>query len=280
MIALNPDGTWEAKADEIAEEEPLELRFGKKTLAVTMRTPGHDQELAIGFLLSESVINRMSDLRSVQHCRHSVPSQNRLKILFAKGFAPQMEQLERYGTIHSSCGVCGKKTIDAALSCDAPLSIRPRISPEILLKMPELFALEQKSFHSCGGLHAAALFDGEGRLLVLREDIGRHNAVDKVIGWSALQNYRPLTECTLMVSGRISFEIIQKAYTSRISVVAAVSAPSTLAIQFARRSGQTLIGFLRPPRMNVYSHIENLRMIISNAPFSPQVKSTASQISK
>ena len=220
--------------DSLAREEPLEIRVKGESVAVTMRTPGHDEELALGFLLSEGVI-----------------------------LAPKVEsdlaKLRRNVYASSSCGLCGKASIESVHGHIEPLAKRePLITAETLLQLPDKLRAEQETFDKTGGLHAAGLFDAEGNLLTLREDVGRHNAVDKVLGRSMLDGNFPLENHVLMVSGRASFEIMQKALAGRVPVICAVSAPSSLAVEFAQESGQTLVGFLRGDTFNVYSHPERI----------------------
>ncbi len=257
VIQLQTNGTWKTVLDPIAIEEPLEIQLGSKTLVITMRTPGHDHELSTGFLLTESIVDSPNQITSLEPCP-LFPHPNRLKITLSKKIKKTTPELSRYGTISSSCGICGKQSIDEVLRTFDPIQHRSQISLKTILQLPELFSKNQSSFQETGGVHAAALFNQKGTLHVLREDVGRHNAVDKVIGWSAQNNLWPPDKSILMVSGRISFEIVQKALAARIPIVLGVSAPSSLAISFARQSGQTLIGFLRPPRLNVYSHIESI----------------------
>lgn len=261
VIRRKSNGQWETVLDSISIEEPLEIQIGKKTLVITMRTPGHDDELATGFLISESVINSPQEISTIHPCPLS-HHPNRIQITLSKKLIRPSPELRRYGTISSSCGICGKQSIEEVLKTFEPISRRSRVSLQTILKIPDLFTQHQSSFQKTGGLHAAGLFDSQGKNIILREDVGRHNAVDKVIGWCAQNNLWPPEKTILMVSGRISFEIIQKALAARIPIILGVSAPSSLAISFARQSGQTLIGFLRPPRFNVYSHIESLDLEI------------------
>jgi FdhD protein len=251
--------------DELAIEEPLELRVGGRSLAVTMRTPGADFDLAAGFLVSEAVIERADQLAAMRYCAGADDGEtnrfNVLDISLGARVAPPDPSVERAFFTTSSCGLCGKASIEAVRTRSA-YEVRSdplRIAPELLATFPERLRAEQKVFDKTGGLHAAALFDGEtGDLLVLREDVGRHNAVDKVVGWALRQGRLPLRGAVLMVSGRASFELAQKALMAGIPFLAAVSAPSTLAADLAADSGMTLVGFLRGPSMVVYAGSERL----------------------
>jgi FdhD protein len=221
-----------------------------------MRTPGDDEELAAGFLLSEGVIRNRADLRALSSSGENVVS---VELAPEVKFAPATTQ--RFGTISSSCGLCGKKSIESILQHFSPIDFvkdRTRIAETTLLDLPNKLRAAQGNFSRTGGIHAAGIFDVAGNLIVVREDIGRHNAVDKVIGHAFLDRLLPLREHVLIVSGRSSLEIVQKALAASIPIVAAVSAPSSLAINFARECGQTLIGFLRPPTFNIYSHVERV----------------------
>lgn len=246
--------------DSLAREEPLEIRVRGQSVAVTMRTPGHDAELAAGFLLTEGLVTRREDIVEIAHCQQGEAAQlgNTLNVFLAPSVVVDFEQLTRHVFASSSCGLCGKATIESVHQHFSPVSSQMRVAPEVLLQLPAKLAAQQTTFDQTGGLHAAALFTATGELLVLREDVGRHNAVDKVLGWAFLKGPFPLTEHVLLVSGRASFEILQKALAARVPVVAAVSAPSSLAVEFVQRSGQTLVGFLRGAGMNVYAGEERL----------------------
>ena len=254
-----------AREDALAVEEPLEIRVGGRSLAVTMRTPGHDVELAAGFLVSEGVITRGEQVRAARYCagktEQGLNTYNVLNVDLAPGVAPPAPSLERSFYTTSSCGLCGKASIDAVRTQSA-YSIGDdavRIDPEVLATFPEQLRAGQAVFEKTGGLHAAALFDGEtGRMLVLREDVGRHNAVDKVIGWALTENRLPLRGSALMVSGRASFELTQKAIMAGIPVLSAVSAPSSLAAELAEEAGMTLVGFLRGSSMVIYAGQERI----------------------
>jgi FdhD protein len=242
--------------DAVAREEPLEIQIAGVPLAVVMRTPGHDAELALGFLLSERVIASRDDVVSVRHCREARDpdaADNVVRVVLADGVRVDWEALRRNLYASSSCGVCGKATIENALACAPPIGDPARFDAALFPPLPGRLESAQPGFARTGGLHAAGLFDASGQLLSAREDVGRHNAVDKLLGWSLTEKRWPLSGHVLLVSGRISFEIVQKALAARIPLVAGVSAPSSLAIEFAERAGMTLIGFLRGRAFNVYS---------------------------
>lgn len=254
IVRRKKDGLLEYLRDDLTIEEPLEIRIGDKTLATTMRTPGHDDELAAGFLLSEAIVRDRNAIAGI-----SRDGDNKVIVDLAPGLKVKLNSTQRFGTISSSCGLCGKTSIDAIRqNFPAIESTNVRIDIETLLSLPEKLQKAQSDFSRTGGIHAAGIFDSNGELKIVREDIGRHNAVDKAIGRAFLDGLLPLNRHVLLVSGRASFEIVQKALAAGISIVAAVSAPSTLAADFARESNQTLIGFLRPPSFNIYSHIERV----------------------
>ena len=265
------------RSDTLAVEEPLEIRVGGTSLAITMRTPGHDVELAAGFLVSEGVIARGSDFRSAIHCggpgtgtvapagavgiSSSENTYNVLDVTLGLGVAPPDPDLARNFYTTSSCGLCGKASIEAVETVSS-YDVRAdaaTVSAALLTAFPDALRAHQDVFDKTGGLHAAGLFDAStGELVVLREDVGRHNAVDKVVGWAILNDRLPLTGHVLMVSGRASFELVQKAVMAGIPMLSAVSAPSSLAVELAEASGLTLVGFLRGSAMNVYSHPERV----------------------
>jgi FdhD protein len=262
IVRRKQDGVYEAATDEVAVEEPLEIRIGNEPIAVTMRTPGHDEELAAGFLFAEGVVRQRNDLHKLDACAIPASRGNVMNVTLGPetNFNPTV--LHRFGTISSSCGLCGKTSIESIRQQFPPLPAMEVCCFALaqLLQMPDQLRRAQRNFGRTGGIHAAGIFDFQGKLLILREDIGRHNAVDKVIGRVFLDNRLPLSDYVLLVSGRTSLEIMQKALAAGIPIVASVSAPSTLAIKFAREAEQTLIGFLRPPTFNVYSHIERLAL--------------------
>jgi len=246
--------------DQIAREEPLEIRVRGQSVAVTMRTPGHDAELAAGFLLTEGMIHQRGDVVEIAPCRQGEAAnyENTLNVFLAPSVKVDFDQLTRHVFASSSCGLCGKASIEAVHQHFAPVDSTITIAANKLVQLPDDLRAAQNTFAQTGGLHAAAVFDATGTLVILREDIGRHNAVDKVIGHGFLENLLPFDKHVLLVSGRASFEIMQKALAARIPIVAAVSAPSSLAVEFARESHQTLVGFLRGQTMNVYSRPERI----------------------
>lgn len=249
------NGTTRRVQDALAAEEPLEIRLGQRALTITMRTPGHDRELAAGFLLSEGLIEAADQILSLtQAAPRNGGRSNRVEVQLEEGTAEPAADLQRNFVATSSCGICGRASIEAVRRRElrAP-NPSLRIDPELLCLLPDRLRAEQQVFGRTGGLHAAALFDTSGKLLVLREDIGRHNAVDKVVGWALLQGMVPLRDCVLLVSGRGGFEIVQKALAAGVPVLASVSAPSSLSVQLARELDLTLIGFLRGRRFVVYS---------------------------
>ncbi len=244
--------------DQVAREEPLEIRVRGRSVAVTMRTPGHDRELAAGFLLTERIIRQRKDLVAIATCRASQEPENTLDVFLRPGVEVDFAALTRHVFASSSCGLCGKASIEAVKQHFPAVDSGIAMTAISLARLPGRMRQAQKTFAQTGGLHAAAIFDAKGKLVVLREDIGRHNAVDKVIGHGVLENKLPFDRHILLVSGRASFEILQKALAARISMVAAVSAPSSLAVEFARANGQTLVGFLRGSTMNIYSRPERI----------------------
>jgi FdhD protein len=259
------DGELRRKDDYLAAEEPLEIRLGDEPMSVTMRTPGHDLELAAGFLFTEGLVQQRNQLTALEIPAQENGSQdgsrtgNVVQVRISWDAAPDMEKMRRNFFAASSCGICGKASIEAirARNLTTP---NPdfRLDAEVLLRLPQKLRSAQDVFERTGGLHAAALFDPRGELLVLREDIGRHNAVDKVIGWALLENRVPISDSVLLVSGRGGFEIIQKAIVAGLPLVASVSAPSSLAVQLARELRLTLIGFLRGTRFVIYSGEERI----------------------
>lgn len=234
--------------DELALEEPLEIRIDGHPIAVLMRTPGHDEELTRGFLLTERIVPDFSVIRKIE----LRPGENRALVFLHDGADIDLGSLTRHLFTSSSCGICGKSTLEAVLMEIPPLSCAEMPGAPAILAAPERLRASQAAFSASGGLHAAGLFRFSGELEISREDIGRHNAVDKVIGHAASAGLEP-AGLFLLVSGRVSFEIMQKALAARLPLVAGISAPSSLAVEFARRSGQHLIGFLRPPRFNQYA---------------------------
>ena len=245
----------ESMRDELAAEEPLEVRVGGQSVSVTMRTPGHDAELAAGFLLTEGMIRAKDDLRDVAVDALA----NIADVQLAPHVEVDLSRLTRHVFASSSCGLCGKATIDSIHANFPQVESDIEVDADVLLTLPEKLRAAQATFSRTGGLHATGLFTAEGELLICREDVGRHNAVDKVLGRALMDGLLPLSRHVLLVSGRSSFEIMQKTLAAAVPVVAAVSAPSSLAVQFAREGAQTLVGFLREGRMNVYAHPERVR---------------------
>lgn len=252
------DGRVRRIEDCLAGEEPLEIRIGRSPLSVTMRTPGHDVELAAGFVFTEGIVDSPRQIASIAE----VPgAQNAVRVSLARSAASSLSRIRRNFAANSACGVCGKASIDQVRARIKKLPDDAfRISAEVLCSLPERAKSQQAVFGRTGGLHAAALFSTAGDLLVLREDIGRHNALDKVIGWAVLQPCIPLSGCVLLASGRGGFEIVQKAVVAGIPLLACVSAPSSLAVQLARRARQTLVGFLRGKRFVIYSGEERIEV--------------------
>lgn len=245
------------REDTVVVEEPLEIRLGGRPLTVTMRTPGDDFDLAAGFLVGEGVVRRAEDLRSILHCASDGEENtyNVLDVTLAPGVPLPTATLERNFYTTSSCGLCGKASIDAVRTVSAydVAADELRVDPEVLAGLPEAMRGAQQVFERTGGLHAAALFTPQGELLCLREDVGRHNAVDKVVGWALRSGRLPLRGLVLQVSGRASFELAQKAVMAGVPVLAAVSAPSSLAVDLAEEAGLTLVGFSRGVSLNVYA---------------------------
>jgi FdhD protein len=255
------DGKIGRKEDYLAAEEPLEIRVGKDPLSVTMRTPGDDFELAAGFLFTEGLVTQRAQIVSLDS---QVPDKgdhrgNVVRAVLADEVAPDFEKMRRHFFAASSCGICGKASIDSVRARTLePVNPDFRLKAEVLVRLPEALRASQAVFGRTGGLHAAALFNVKGELLILREDIGRHNAVDKVIGWALLEERVPLSDVVLLVSGRGGFEIVQKSIVAGVPVVASVSAPSSLAVQLARELRQTLVGFLRGRRFVIYAGEERI----------------------
>ncbi len=261
------DGGRRAQSDYLATEEPLEIRLvvasATATVAVTMRTPGADFELAAGFLYGEGVVAGRGGIGRISYCTDpQVDAEQQYNIVnvgLTTEALPDLHALERHFMMSSACGVCGKASLDALELRGCPVvPPGPLLDPAVLLRLPEVLREGQGLFESTGGLHAAGLFTPEGELVALREDVGRHNAVDKLVGWALLDGRLPLHDHLLMVSGRSSYEILQKALVAGIPFVCAVSAPSSLAVSLARRFGMTLVGFLRGERFNVYAGEERL----------------------
>lgn len=245
----------EGREDLLAVEEPLEIRVGGQGVAVVMRTPGHDRELVAGFLVTEGILRQREEVLDMVYCRPDgrPPEENIIDVLLAPGAAVDLARLTRHVFTSSSCGICSKASIEAVRGQFAPIAAPLSLTAALIVGLPERLRAAQAAFAQTGGLHASALFDTAGQLLVLREDVGRHNALDKVVGHAFLAGGLPLADRVLLVSGRVSFEIMQKALAAGIPAVAAISAPTSAAVEFARASGQLLVGFLRGERMNVYA---------------------------
>jgi FdhD protein len=265
------DGAWTEADDVLAAEEPLEIRLlwehagrtVRKSISITMRTPGDDFELAAGFLHGEGIIAGREDVVDVSYCMEEEDEPQNLNIVtvtLRPGLTFDASRLERHFYTTSSCGVCGKAALDALdLQGCAALPPGPSVDAAVIRELPDTLRQSQSVFQSTGGLHASGLFDRAGRLLALHEDVGRHNALDKLIGEQLLRGRGPLADCLLLLSGRASFELLQKALVARIPVVAAVGAPSSLAVQLAESFNVTLLGFVRPDGFNIYAGAERIR---------------------
>jgi FdhD protein len=258
------DGGRSERPDTVVAEEPLELRVGGRPVSVTMRTPGDDFDLVAGFLVTEGVVAAAEDIAAMRYCAGTgddgANTYNVIDAALAPGTAlPELAVTRNFYTT-SSCGLCGKASIDAIRTkARFDVSSDPlRLSPGVLAGLPETLRAAQRVFARTGGLHAAGLFTADGTLLVLREDVGRHNAVDKVVGWAVRDGRLPLRGCVLLVSGRASFELTQKALMAGIPALAAVSAPSSLAVELAEEAGMSLVGFLRGATMNVYTGVHRV----------------------
>jgi FdhD protein len=247
------EGDRDADDDAIVVEEPLEIRLGEKPVSVTLRTPGDDFDLAAGFLMSESIVRDAADIASIRHWG----SPNVVRVDLREDVRVDLQRLQRHFYSTSSCGVCGKVSIDALRVQTAPLVSDARVTSDVIVGLPEKLRVRQKTFDATGGIHAAGIFSIDGTLLRLREDVGRHNAVDKVIG-SFFREGVALDERILVVSSRTSFEIVQKAIVARVPILAAVGAPSSLAVELAREFNLTLLGFVRDGRFNVYAGTERV----------------------
>lgn len=262
---FSADKPLENATDSLAVEEPLEIRlgFGKehRAVSITMRTPSNDAELAAGFLFTEGILTSPNQIKSVKHCGKFPNNQNTIRVDLAEDTEIDFKRLERNFYTTSSCGVCGKSSLEA-LNVAGAKNILPtdfqKLSAEIIHALPETLRKNQTVFDETGGLHAAALFDFAGNLIDLKEDVGRHNAVDKIIGKQFLDDYLPLAEKILFLSGRASFELVQKAVMAQIPVICAVGAPSSLAVEAAREFNLTLLGFVRENRFNIYSGNERI----------------------
>ncbi|QSR84728.1 formate dehydrogenase accessory sulfurtransferase FdhD [Methylacidimicrobium sp. B4] len=275
--------TWEKasllrRTDSVAVEEPLEIRLragrDERVVAITMRTPGSDFELAAGFLYGEGIVRDARSIRSISYCVDRVREEEQLYNIVTVDLAadrlPDFGGLERHFLTTSACGVCGRASLETLRDrgCQ-PLSLRWTVPAALLPLLPGRLGSRQGIFRSTGGLHAAGLFTRQGELIALREDVGRHNAMDKLIGWALLQNRLPLSDCLVLVSGRASYELLQKALAAGLPVFCAVSAPSSLAVRLAREFALTLVGFLRGERFNIYAG--QARILASDAPCLPRI---------
>ena len=259
------NGKVRSRLDQLATEEPLEIRLvsPQKTVAVTMRTPGADFELAAGFLYSEGVVSSREDIDRISYCVDAdVDGEQRYNIVnvaLREGVSVDLPPLERHFFTTSACGVCGRASLEALRSREYPvIPDGPEVSAAVIYSLPDQLRSAQRVFSTTGGLHAAGLFDAQGTLLSVREDVGRHNALDKLVGSAILSNELPLNNRIVMVSGRSSFEILQKCLAAGVPIVCAVSAPSSLAVALAREFGITLVGFLRGERFNIYAGKQRL----------------------
>jgi FdhD protein len=248
--------------DHLAVEEPLEIRIHDEPIVITMRTPGEDFALAAGFLHSEGLLHGPKDVGSIRYCDNTQDPQHKniVNFTYSSGHKPDLSRLKRNFYATSSCGVCGKASIEQIKTHAKPITSKLKIRLDVVYSLGHSLRKAQTLFEKTGGLHAAGVFDENGTLHTLHEDVGRHNAVDKVIGHMLLQDRAPLDHHLLMVSGRASFEIIQKAVMARMPIVCAVSAPSSLAVETAREFGITLVGFLREDDFNVYTHAERIEV--------------------
>ncbi len=263
------NGKINSRSDQIATEEPLEIRLIageiRRTIAVTMRTPGNDFDLAAGFLFTEGIINSRENIRRLNHCiDRNIKTENRYNIInveLNQDTLPELAPLERHFFTTSACGVCGKNSLESLRlrGCDI-IPNNWQVSADVFPHLPDKLRNSQRIFSSTGGLHAAALFNLQGELLNVREDVGRHNALDKLIGSVLLSNELPLNNSIVLVSGRASFELLQKSLAAKVPIVCAVSAPSSLAVQLAQEFNITLIGFLRGKRYNIYSGLERIKL--------------------
>ena len=261
MVVAIRDGEASRRPDAVAAEEPLEIRVNGEPVSVTMRTPGNDFELAVGFCFTEAIIDHPEQVATVRYCSGDGPDQFNVVDVRLRDPGPVAEAMRRNVYTTSSCGVCGTSSIEAVRKRVQPVHDDPTImTTEWLSCLPGRLRTAQEVFDRTGGLHAAAVFEAGGELVCVREDVGRHNAVDKVIGWAATVDALPLTGKVLVVSGRVAFEIVQKALRAGIPALAAVSAPTSLAIALAEESGMTLVGFLRGRSMNVYTGADRVTM--------------------
>ena len=263
VVAVS-QGARDLRPETIVVEEPLELRLDDAPLAVTMRTPGHDVELAAGFLVTEGIVSDFRVVNSIAHCDET---RNVVEIRTEPGATGVRRPEARHFFASSSCGICGKATLEALRTFAKPLHADGvRVDAKLLEALPARLRAAQPLFRETGALHAAALFSADGTLLCAREDVGRHNAVDKVVGWAALERRLPLAGTILLASGRLGFEIAQKALVAGIPVLAAISGPSSLAVELARENGMTLVAFLRGEALNIYAGAERIQFSYDEHP--------------
>jgi FdhD protein len=266
-IHIMENGQLTSRKDLLATEEPLEilLRAGdeQKTIAITMRTPGNDYDLAAGFLYNEGIIHSKDDFGNMTYCVDGNQQEyNSLRVQLTTDSFPELHQLERHFFTNSACGVCGTTFLDDLSERNIPaIPSGPIVDASLITSLPDKLRASQDLFDTTGGLHAAALFDLDGNLLALREDVGRHNALDKLIGWGLLNDQLPFHNKILMVSGRASYELLQKSFVAGVPIFCAVSAPSSLAVEVAQRFGITLIGFLRGNKFNIYTGVERIKAL-------------------
>jgi len=267
-------GQARRRADQVVTEEPMELRLlagrAKRTVAITMRTPGNDFELTAGFLFGEGVVGSRDQISQISYCVDpdvdAEQQYNIVQVTLRGGVLPDLAPLERHFYTTSACGICGRASLDALHTRGyTPLPAGLQVTPELLAGLPEKLRAAQGVFEATGGLHAAALFDARGATIGLREDVGRHNALDKLIGWAFLEGRLPLRDHIVMVSGRASYELAQKSLVAGVPIFCAVSAPSSLAVDLAREFGMTLVGFLRGARFNVYAGAERVSMSLARS---------------
>lgn len=259
-------GKLRRKSDVLAGEEPLEIVLraqngDQRTVAITMRTPGSDYELAAGFLFAEGIISDKRDITQMTYCvgsERELQQYNSLQVSLARPTLPDLTTLDRHVVTSSACGLCGSTLLDDLAVRQQPVSSDLRVEAQTILSLPDALRNSQRLFADTGGLHAAALFTADGTLLAAREDIGRHNALDKLLGWGLLQKQLPFSDSIILMSSRASYELLQKCVVARAPVLCAVSAPSSLAVEMAERFGITLIGFLRENRFNLYSGGERI----------------------
>ena len=249
-------GVLAERADDLATEEPLELRIEGKSVAVLMRTPGHDRELAAGFLVSENIVRKADEIFEITVCGETAAGSDETNVVNIALKNPARFDATKFSRnliSTSSCGICGKASIESIAKQFASIESEMKIAAALLSDLPARLSEAQKTFQLTGGLHACALFEKDGTLIAAREDVGRHNALDKLIGLALLENRLPLDQQILLLSGRVSFEMVQKALAAGIAIIAAISAPTSLAVEFAQANNQTLIGFLRGEEMNIYA---------------------------